>query len=298
MSALDYRIVVGIDGSPGSDRALELVRALPVRPHDEVIVATRPRYILEVGASDVGKRLAATARSRAQVLVDAEAAKLVAAGVRARGLVCEGVDAVEALLVAADSERASILVVGSRGRGPWASILLGSTARALAMLSPHPVLVVRGRGTAPQRVLAATDGSPAAHAAIDAFARFPQTEGVVVELLSVLPLHDWSEDEDEETLAIRESVEHDEEDAVNARLESERALVGSGIQTRTQMERGHVAETILRRADDIGADLIVVGTRGVHGPRPRFWGSTAEHVLTQASCDVLIAPVGRDEPLR
>lgn len=290
MSSNDpYRIVVGVDGSRGSDRALAFVAALPIRPHDEIVVAARPAYVLAAGASARG--LERTARARAQRYVDDGVARLSATGMKARGTICEGTDAVEALTTLAEREHASLLVVGSRGRGPWTSILLGSTARALAMLSPVPVLIVRGPDTPPLRVVAATDGSPAAHAALAAFAAMPQSEGVVVELLAVLPMHEWGEGEDEETLALRESVEHDEEDAVAARLERERQLAGRGIQTRAQLERGHVGDTVLRRADDIGADLIVIGTRGMDGPRARFWGSTAERVLTQARCDVLVAPV-------
>lgn len=292
MTTLDYRILVGIDDSEGAERALRFVGTLPVRPHDEIVVAMRPAYILaaRAGGDGVADRLAKGARARAQVVVDGAVARLLGSGAKARGVVCDGTDAVDALLRSAEREQASLIVVGSRGRGPWSSILLGSTARALAMLSPTPVLVVRERTMAPMRVLAATDGSPAAHAALAALARMPQSEGAIVELLAVLPQHDWGVEDDEEALAIRESVEHDEEDAVAARLDGERRLVPAGVHSRTQMERGHVGDTILARADAIGADLIVLGTRGTSGPRAPFWGSTAERVLTQARCAVLVAP--------
>lgn len=291
MTTVQYRVVVGIDGSEGAAHAIAFVKHLPIRPGDEVIVTSRPAYILEARGDEasVASRLGATARSRAQQLVDGAAALLRESGVKARGVVCEGSDAVEAIMQLAAREKASLVIVGSRGRGPWASLLLGSTARSLAILSPVPVLVIRSAAV-PFRVLAATDGSPAAHSALEAFGKMPQSEGATVELLNVLPMHDWGEDIDEESLAIRESVEHDEEDAVAARLESERSLVAKGVATRTQMERGHVGEQILARADAIGADLIVIGTRGMSGPRARFWGSTAERVLTQARCNVLIAP--------
>ena len=292
MTPATYRVVLAIDGSTGAAHALAFVKHLPVRTGDEVIVTSRPAYILEArgGEEGVASRLAVTARARAQQLVDGAVALLRQNGFTARGVVCEGVDAVEAILQLAAREKAELIVVGSRGRGPWASLLLGSVARSLAMLSPVPVLVVRSSAV-PMRVLAASDGSPAAHAALAALAKMPQSEGASVELLSVLPLHDWGDDIDEESLAIRESVEHDEEDAVAARLESERTLVAKGVVSTTQMERGQVGEQILARADATGADLIVIGTRGMSGPRARFWGSTAERVLTQALCNVLVAPV-------
>ena len=291
MAPVQYRMVVGIDGSAGAANAIAFVKHLPIRQSDEVIVTSRPAYILEAraGEASLASRLAASAQARAQQLVDGAVSLLRESGVKARGVVGEGVDAVDAIMQVAAREKASLIVVGSRGRGPWASLLLGSTARSLAMLSAVPVLVIRSSDV-PMRVLAATDGSPAAHSALETFGKMPQSEGATVELLSVLPMHDWGEDIDEESLAIRESVEHDEEDAVAARLESERSFVAKGVGSRTQMERGHVGEQILARADAISADLIVIGTRGMSGPRARFWGSTAERVLTQAGRNVLIAP--------
>lgn len=293
MTALDYRMLLATDGSAGAQHALAFVAALPVRPRDEVVVATRPSYILTPppDGAGVAARLATAARARADAVVETAVARLRDAGANARGVVCDGADAVDALLRGAEREGVSLIVVGSRGRGPWSSILLGSTARALAMLSPTPVLVVRDRAAAPLRILAATDGSPAAHAALAAFARMPQSEGATLELLAVLPRYEWGDEQDEEALAIRESVEHAEEDAVAARLEHERSLAPTGVTSRTHMERGHVGDVVLERADAIGADLILIGTRGGSGPRARFWGSTAERVLTQARCAVLVAPM-------
>jgi nucleotide-binding universal stress UspA family protein len=291
MTSFDYRILCGIDGSAGSDQAVDLVGALPIRPHDEVIVASRPPYLFMTRAGDEGLIARATdaARERARADVDAAVARLSHSGVRARGILCDGEDAVDALLRAAERESASIIVVGSRGHGAWSSILLGSVARALAITSPAPVLVVRGRPAPPLRVIVATDGSPAARAALDAFGRLPQSEGCVVELVHVLEAHEWGEGDDE-TWGIRESVEHDEDVRGRALLEDQARLMPKGLQVRTHLARGHVGETLLGRAKDQGADLIVLGTRGIAGPRKLFFGSTAERVLTHAHCNVLVAP--------
>jgi nucleotide-binding universal stress UspA family protein len=291
MTAIDYRILCAVDGSPASYQGVDLVAALPIRPHDEVIVASRPSYFLasRPGDQTVAARLAARARERAHTHVDVAVARLASGGVRARGVLCEGDDAVDGVLRAAEREGASLIVVGSRGGGPWRSVLLGSVARALAITSPVPVLVVRGKPTPPMRVIVGTDGSSAAHAALVAYGRMPQSEGTVVELMHVLPLYDWGEG-DEEEWGIRESVEHDEEAHAQTLLDAQARVLPKGLSTRTYLTRGHVGETILERAEDLGADLVVVGTRGLAGPRAPFFGSTAERVLTHAHCNVLIAP--------
>lgn len=286
----DYVIVVGVDGSEGSERALRFVGSLPVRGHDAVVVASRPDFLFGIPA-EAGPAAAATAAAReaARKNVDLAAAQLTRAGHRARGIVQSGDDAVDALIRAASDESASLIVVGSRGRGAWGSIVLGSTARALAITSPVPVLIVRENVVAPTRVLVATDGSPSARAALTAFGRLPQNEGTVVELLHVLPSHRWPDDRiDWNEIGGRTGIEREEELACAAMLGGQQALLPPGLGARKRTERGHAGKTILRRAAETNADLIVVGTQGVRGPRRFFYGSTAEHVLTHANANVLV----------
>jgi nucleotide-binding universal stress UspA family protein len=54
-----------------------------------------------------------------------------------------------------------------------------------------------------------------------------------------------------------------------------------------RLEVGHPAETILRVARELSADLIVMGTHGRHGLGRLLVGSVAEQVLRQARCPVL-----------
>lgn len=50
---------------------------------------------------------------------------------------------------------------------------------------------------------------------------------------------------------------------------------------------GNIADTIVRNAENIGADIIVMGTHGVSGWAEFFLGSNAYKVVTQANCPVL-----------
>jgi nucleotide-binding universal stress UspA family protein len=58
----------------------------------------------------------------------------------------------------------------------------------------------------------------------------------------------------------------------------------------TRVRSGRAAETIVAVAEEQGADLIVVGTRGRRGTL----GSVAERVAREASCPVLIVPAERE----
>jgi nucleotide-binding universal stress UspA family protein len=182
--------------------------------------------------------------------------------------------------------------MGTRRLGPIGSAVLGSVARALAQLSPVPVLIVRELRAAPERVLIAVDGSEASRAALSAFAALPVSKDVAVELLHVLPAHDWSAVSlpEGERARFKKTQERAESDAAAALLRASRAALPKGLTVRTAVERGGVADTIWTHADAMDADLIVLGSRGHAGPRRPFWGSTAERMIVTSGRSVLVAP--------
>ena len=51
---------------------------------------------------------------------------------------------------------------------------------------------------------------------------------------------------------------------------------------------GDPAKAILMVADEAGADLIVVGSKGMQGPRGKILGSVPNDVAHHANCSVLI----------
>lgn len=289
------RILLATDGSPGAAAALDLLGSMPLRPVDEIIVVTYPSYPLAARPDQTGLigRLMEGRRRAAQTTVDEAVQRLAGSGARVSGVVAQGLEAVDGILRVAHERSPDLIVMGSRGLGSVSSVLIGSNARTLALLSPVPVLMVRGRTSAPRRVLVAVDGSEASRAALSAFARLPLTTGVVVELLHVLPAHDWSDlpARGEELAELREAQEGAETDAADRLLEDSAKSLPNGVEIRTAKERGRVTDIILGHADALDADLIVLGSRGLSGPRRPFWGSTAERVIASAGCSVLVAPV-------
>ena len=289
------RILFATDGSPGATVALEFLGSMPLRPDDEIIVVTYPSYFLAARPDQTGLigKLMEGRRRAAQATADETVQRLAGSGARVSGVVAQGLEAVDAILRVAAERSPDLLVMGSRGLGPVSSVVVGSTARTLALMSPVPVLMVRGRGEAVRRVLVAVDGSEASRAALSALARLPLTAGVIVELLHVLPAHDWSglPIRGEELAELREAQERAEIDAADRLLLSSAKSLPEGVEIRTAKERGAVADTIRAHADALNADLIVLGSRGLGGPRRPFWGSTAEHVIVTADRSVLLAPV-------
>ena len=60
--------------------------------------------------------------------------------------------------------------------------------------------------------------------------------------------------------------------------------------------RGAAAEEIVRVAREIGCDLIVMGTHGRTGLERLLMGNTAESVVPEADCPVMIVKAPQDVP--
>jgi universal stress protein A len=61
----------------------------------------------------------------------------------------------------------------------------------------------------------------------------------------------------------------------------------AGIAVEHRLEHGDPEAVILAVAEEIGADLIVMGTHGRTGLRRLLMGSVAEHIVRHAPCPVL-----------
>ena len=82
-----------------------------------------------------------------------------------------------------------------------------------------------------------------------------------------------------------------------AREELERtaaALTTARVDKR--IEVGDVARTICRVAEELGVDVIVVGSHGRTGLERLFLGSVSEHVVRHAPCPVLVVREKHHQP--
>ena len=70
---------------------------------------------------------------------------------------------------------------------------------------------------------------------------------------------------------------------------------GGGTVQEAHLRRGRKDEEIVRVAEEIGAGLIVMGSRGLGGVRRALMGSVSDSVLRHAHCPVLVVRKEKDQ---
>jgi nucleotide-binding universal stress UspA family protein len=80
----------------------------------------------------------------------------------------------------------------------------------------------------------------------------------------------------------------DAESRSEALAEARRVLEERGIEATFVEGLGHPADVIIQEAEESGADLIVVGTRGLGTAKRILLGSVSSHLVHHAPCDVLV----------
>ena len=133
-------IVVGTDGSKGSEAALSAGFDLAKRLGTKVLVVTVAHESDLLGGS-VYQRKLSEHLDRARAALDAAKTMADEAGVEAEFEVFEG-DAAEQIAMIAESRDADLVVVGTRGHGGIAGSLFGSVSADVIRRSKRPVVVV------------------------------------------------------------------------------------------------------------------------------------------------------------
>jgi nucleotide-binding universal stress UspA family protein len=205
---------------------------------------------------------------------------------------------VDVLLAAAARERATLLVVGSRGVGANPALALGSTSLRVLQEACVPVLVVpqrrKGASAGPdglrlQHLLVGVDCSAPSLAALDVAADVASMLGGSLSVLHVFehvppfPLAPPGNRASEGHECVRAPALALLEDAA-------RDVRQRGVGVQVVLRSGDPAPTLLDLADDVDADLVVVGTRGLGRPADLLLGSVARTVADGARRPTLVVP--------
>ena len=244
------RIVFGTDGSPAATRAGE-VAATIARATSAKLIATSGYRASSVGAEE---RLA-------EALDVAEAA-----GMRRARLAAEAVPgrAGDVLVAVAEAQDAGLIVVA---RGEDRS--LSDLSRWLTHHAPCDLLIVASGSRDPHapygRIVIASDGSATADRA--ARKGFDLAREVLASVTLVFIGHPKTGE-----LVMGDTID----------------VYGRGIETEVRLLEGDPAHQIISTADDVDAELVVVGNRGLQGAKGFLLGSVPEKVVEATHRDVLV----------
>lgn len=294
------RILLAVDGSLSSDRATELVSTFPLPPESVIrVVAVQQPFVdvlamswASVGESGIGDETEEEqdARHLKEAIERAEIA-LKRPDLTLEGFIVRGRPA-SAIVDEAGAMKADLVVLGSRGHGTIATMVLGSTASEVVDHAPCPVLVARS-GTL-GTVALADDGSSSARGAESVVATWPlfadrEISVVAVAEVGVPVAAGFTPGLYDQVLeSYTRSVDEARQEVAEASQSVANRLSDAGLRATPVVLEGDPASEIVRYATERRAGTIVMGTRGRTGLARLVLGSVARNVLVHAPCSVLI----------
>lgn len=204
----------------------------------------------------------------------------------------------QCIVEAAVAADADLIIMGPMRLKGIQSHIVGSVTKSVSISSPKPVLVIKPvRRDSPDRItiLFTTDGSDHAKQAGETLMGIPFHDNAEITVLNVtapafhdiperfMPSMDAGFTEDLKKYSVAESEKS------HTILEQAREhLRGKFSRISVRAKTGDPSDEILQTAHDIGADVIVLGSKGMGGFKGVV-GSVSRYILSVAECSVLVA---------
>jgi len=294
------RVLIATDFSPHAEDAVKIVKRLALPSGSTVRLLHAIEPFADVATLNPAAITAVTDAAVAQIERELDRAAVT---LRAPGRDVETVTVLgrvaDAIVEEAESSKADLIVVGSRGRHALKSALLGSVSAEVVDRAPCPVIIARGSTL--RKAIFAEDGSETAAAGARFLAGSSALSDLEVRVVTVVdaPFPSVLNGSDaaigtyaaiqayyDSLPALREAT---------AKIAQERAgaLVAAGLNATSEVREGNVADNLIAAAAEAHADCIVIGSHGRTGLTRLFLGSVARAVLFNAPCSVLIVPAAK-----
>jgi nucleotide-binding universal stress UspA family protein len=282
------RIVVGVDGSPGAQRALEWAVAEGHARSGSVTALLAYGYYgrpLDVQSRTAGTDPGALESAASAVLRQAVDELSPAPVPGEIALEVSDDEPVDALLDAITPD--DVLVVGARGLGPVRRLLLGSVSLHCTRHAAGPTVIVRAADANPAGpVVVGIDGSPESVTALRWAAEHARCRRLPLEVIHAWSISDTEALRVDDLFQVAESRDRDRrqiEDLLGRSIDA-----GQRADVTLRLLDGNPVGVLLEAAER--ASLLVVGSRGQGGITRLLLGSTSAACLQHASCNVAVVP--------
>lgn len=271
------KILVALDGTPEAATVLPLAEKL-ARVSSAALILARVTTNYHV---DAPVNIAA----REELTRVAARPDLAAVPIRTTVLYGE---AAEQIIEEARISQADLIMMATHGRGGLARTWLGSVTEGVLAHSPVPVLVLREGVVPPQTLrtlLVPFDGTPGSVAALAVARELAKATGAEIALVQVIPaLPRWGDGWDVEP-AWEEEARSMAQQTLDWLAQS---LAKHGIAAIGYAHIGNVASTIVAATRDAGADLVIMSTKALTGPKRVLLGSVADAVMRTVGVPILL----------
>ncbi len=293
--------MVGIDGSDGARHALGWAIGEAVVRQAPLTVLTTwepPVLVADIGSLAGTIDPAAFEEAAHRIVTEETELVLAAAPARPPSVTSEAVlGNASTVLRSRAAAAADLLVVGRRGRGGFAGLLLGSVSQQCTEHAPCPVAVVPGDAPPPGAgdVVVGVDGSAGAEAALrwaaeEAGRRQARLAVVRTWWTPIAVPPEGVAIAPRDAGAFVEQARHElgeVTERVLADVDPRPAEIG------LEPIEAPATGGLLRRA--AGAGLLVVGSRGRGGFAGLLLGSVSQQCAEHAPCPVVVVPHGDDD---
>jgi len=287
------KILVPLDGSELSERALDPALELAQKVGGEVILLSVPvlKHMLAVHGEGYTILLPEESLKDSRRELTEYLHKLVKSRTDPDfTLRLEVIDGDEASVIVdtAVAEDVDLIVMSTHGRSGFQKWLLGSITERVLHKTPCPVLIVRSPQPISQ-ILLPLDGSELAECALEPGFEIAKRLGCQVTLFTVLAYYDLEREEMMEAgpgHRLQEGLFTKQETYLQNVMQRYEQMLD--IQIDVSLAKGPTARSIIDFADSQHADLIVMATHGRTGLRRWLYGSVTEKILRGAHCHMLV----------
>jgi nucleotide-binding universal stress UspA family protein len=279
-------IVVGFDTSPSS-KAAAIEASNWIKRHGGTLFLVHSVFFdteeFGIAPEQLEKRL----KIGEKVCIEAKDMITKEFGIDAHYILCEG-EPPEVIAEVAQGKHADLIMLGTYGRKGLNRLLMGSVTSQIILNSSVDTLVVKKPCSectgSYKSILVPFDDSEFSRKALNRACQLARIDGAEVTVMYVIPRYE-------------EMVDFFKTESITKSLHQEAVRIISGavkhaniqgITPKTEIVEGQAAEKTIETAQRLKTDLIVMGSHGYRGINKAIMGSTAERVILNSTCPVLV----------